>query len=190
MATDPDAPATDDQRRKRGRPRNADTPSIAIADLAIARAVHQLASWGFSIDSQIAAAVANAAAEVKGRTVDGAALGPDSVVKLHKQWVASANGLAAEPGGWRRDGKQIPLRPWSSMKLDWLVERRPNGWSLKRLAAELMRNDGIWPHERPRYLGDPSETDLTASARARSTPVPKLEFQPLKAVRKPGKKID
>lgn len=158
-----------EQRKRRGRP----TLSLRFrqADQTIARTVFVLLSWGFTLRSRgleagAAEVVGRVAAAVLGRTDSaGSALGPDRIEQIFKEWFGDPAGLSAEPGGWRRDGARIPIRPWAGVTVDYLRSMRPShipgetaAPTLAQLSAVLLRSGGRWPFEGKRYLGDPTPT--------------------------------
>lgn len=114
-------------------------------------------------------------------------LGPDRIEQIYERWYGAKDGLAAEPGGWRRDGGRVPMRPWQHVKKrarpgegHGLLDARPSlpggrHGMLEEYVAELLHHGGRWPHPVPRYLGDTALTEKAAE-RLRSDPVPLLIF--------------
>lgn len=171
---------TDDgeqQKRKRGRPRNSASPKLRASDVAIAKTLYTLRSWSFSVRSTgdtegAAELIGIVARRVLGRTDSkGHPLGQDRVEQIFEAWRDDPEGFAREPGGWRANGVRLKAMPWEGKTTRsrnpqtglGLLDNRPHwyprGYSEgeatdEELIAELLRNGGRWPHARPHLFGD------------------------------------
>lgn len=165
------------QKRKRGRPRNSASPKLRASDIAIAKTLYTVRSWGFSVRSTggtegAAELIGIVARRVLGRTDSkGHPLGPDRVEQIFEAWRDDPEGFAREPGGWRANGIRLKMMPWEGRTARTrnpkdglgLVDNRPHWYPRgvaageatdEELVAELLRNGGRWPHAHPRLLGD------------------------------------
>lgn len=165
------------QKRRRGRPRNSASPKIRAADVAIAKTLYTLRNWGFSVRSTCGAQgaaelVGIVARSVLGRTDSkGQPLGPDRVEQIFEAWRDEPEGFARGPGGWRATGIRLKVMPWEGKITRTrnpedglgLVDNRPFWYPRgvaageatdEELVAELLRNGGRWPHAHPQRLGD------------------------------------
>lgn len=186
------------QKRKRGRPRNSASPKLRASDLAIAKTLYTLRNWGFSVRSTgakdgAAELVGIVARRVLGRTDSkGQPLGPDRVEQIFEAWRDDPEGFAREPGGWRSNGVRLKVMPWegtvtrsrNSKAGLGLVDNRPHWYPRGfaageatdvELIAELLRSGGCWPRARPYHYGDYA---LTQKQRERWEAAPKAAREP------------
>ena len=107
--------------KKRGRPRNADSPTLQRQDTAIAKSVRTLAGWGFSLRSQIAPALAGAVEALYKRE-----LTPEAIEVIYERSI------------YRRALGRDPVES--------LRERRPiHEPDLRACARRILQNGGDWP---------------------------------------------
>ena len=186
------------QKRKRGRPRNSASPKIRESDIAIAKTLYTLRNWSFSlrsIDGTEGAAelIGIVARRVLGRTDSkGQPLGPDRIEQIFEAWRDDQEGFSQEPGGWRANGIRLKVMPWEGKTTRsrnpkagfGLVDNRPFWYPRgvaageatdEDLVAELLRNGGWWPHARPQLWGDHA---LTPKQKERWEVAPKAAREP------------
>jgi len=140
-----------DDRKKRGRPRNATNKDIARADQIIGLTVHTLSMWGFPLRraGNGIYEVVGKAAQVTLRRVDhvGLPLGPDRIEQIYKTWRKAEKDLR----NWQNwDGRSVPLPPLQEptrYEVIYLRQLRPRRkWALPRYARSLLKSGGVWPY--------------------------------------------
>lgn len=140
------------QNRKRGRPRRDDR--TIRQDETIARTVHQLSFWGFSVRREGLELVGKLAAKVLKRTDHkGLALSDERIEQIYEQWRASL------PVGARYQRARYTK--------DTLQERVPDKTaSLAKLTRVLLTNGGKWPADPSGPFVPHGDPELTRKAHA------------------------
>ena len=137
------------QKKRRGRPRNSDSPKIVAANNTVARTIHTLSCWGFPQRSRkgsdgndapgVYEVVGLAAKKIRSDHA-GRALGPDRIEELYEAWFAAET-------KHRHSKEMWPLMKRSRYLKESLRERMPSstsGLGVHELAERLLENNGFW----------------------------------------------
>lgn len=147
--------------QKRGRPRNEDDDDLRAQDEAIARTVHVLSMYGYSLIEEIPEVVGRLAAEVIARTDHkGRALGADRVLQIYKA---------------HRQAASVPIKPGRLTKKS-RVAHRPENESLDETARRLLRHGGREPRDANNgYIAAGFPFELTDAAEQEIRQLPRLK---------------